>query len=60
MNDGEPNWLYIVIGLIVLGFWVRWLLVTIDIREELRVRRAEEKERHKEIVDLLKKEKTPE
>jgi len=56
MNE-PSNWIYGLGALASIALMIRWLLVTVDIREELRAARAEQKERHKEIVDILKKQR---
>ena len=59
-TDSGRAVLYVIIGILVLVFWVSWYFKTADIRDDIRKWREEEKERHEEIVDLLRKEKTPE
>jgi hypothetical protein len=60
VNDAGPSGLVVLIfaglvGLAVVVFFLGWLGLTFDIRRDVRAWREEERARHKELIDTLKK-----
>ena len=45
----------LVVVVVVLAFWLSWFAATRNILDEVKKWREEDKQRHEEIVELLKK-----